>query len=189
MDDKPSLTLHICCAPDEAWVVHTLHDRYDLTCFFCNPNIAPEEEYRLRAGEARRVADHYRVPFFEDVYEPDSWEAAIADVAETPEGGQRCRRCFMLRFRRTAAFCRSRSLRDFTTVLSVSPHKSIGLLNECGTAVAGEYGLSYEPFDFKKKDGFRRSVLLGNELGLYRQDYCGCRLSREERNRRRAPPG
>jgi len=186
MNMNSSMVLHICCAPDEAWAVHTLHDRYDLTCFFCNPNIAPEEEYRLRAREAGQVAAHYLVPYVEDEYLPDSWEAAIADAAATPEGGERCRRCIMLRLRRTAAFCRARALPAFTTVMSVSPHKSIKLLNECGAAVAAEWGLAWAPFDFKKKDGFRQSVLLSRDLGLYRQDYCGCRLSKEERDRRKA---
>jgi predicted adenine nucleotide alpha hydrolase (AANH) superfamily ATPase len=184
--DKPPLVLHICCAPDEAWVVHTLKGRYDLTCFFCNPNIAPEEEYRKRAREAAGVALRYGVQYKEDDYLPDSWEAAIGEAAASPEGGERCRRCFMLRLRRTAAFCREQSLPAFTTVMSVSPHKSISLLNACGSAVAAEYGLVWEPFDFKKRDGFRNSIALSRELGLYRQDYCGCRLSRAERDLRHA---
>ncbi len=190
MSTLPPLVLHVCCAPDEAGVVHTLHGRYDLTCFFCNPNIAPEEEYRRRASEAKQVAAHFRVRFAEDEYLPDSWEEAIADATMTHEGGERCRRCFMLRFRRTAAFCRAQLLPAFTTVMSVSPHKSVGLLNECGTAVAAEWRLTWEPFDFKKQDGFRTSILLSRELGLYRQDYCGCRLSKEERDWRKAfsPP-
>ncbi len=186
MAEKPPLVLHICCAPDEAWVVHTLRDRYNLTCFFCNPNIAPEQEYRLRAREAGLVAAHYLVPYAEDDYLPDSWECAVADAAETPEGGERCRRCFTLRLSRTAAFCCARSLPAFTTVMSVSPHKSIRLLNECGQAVAAAWNLTWMPFDFKKQDGFRKSTVLSSELGLYRQDYCGCRLSKEERNQRTA---
>lgn len=182
---KPQLVLHICCAPDEAYVVHTLNEKYDLSCFFCNPNIAPYDEYLLRLNEAKKVAGHYGVPFSGDDYGPDLWETSIAGAADTPEGGERCRRCFLLRLRRTAAFCRSIGWPAFTTVMSISPHKSIALLNECGAATAQESGVRYEPFDFKKKDGFRNSTILSKELGLYRQDYCGCRLSRDERDLRR----
>jgi predicted adenine nucleotide alpha hydrolase (AANH) superfamily ATPase len=182
---KPKLLLHVCCAPDEAYVVHTLKEDYDLACFFCNPNITPFEEYDLRLNEARNVAGKYSVPFTADAYVPDLWEAAIADAAGTPEGGERCRRCFLLRLRRTAAFCKANGWPSFTTVMSISPHKSIALLNECGMAAARESGVRYEPFDFKKKDGFRYSTVLSKQLGLYRQDYCGCRLSRNERDLRK----
>ena len=91
-------------------------------------------------------------------------------------------RCFFLRLRRTAQFCHLNGYRSFTTVMSISPHKKIAMLNEAGMNAAKEYGVEYEPFDFKKKDGFRKSILLSKELGLYRQNYCGCRLSRDERD-------
>ena len=182
---KPKLVLHVCCAPDEAYVVQTLKESRDLTCFFCNPNIAPAEEYDLRLHEARSVAEQYGVPFVADGYEPDLWENSIAGAENTPEGGERCRRCFLLRLRRTAAFCQARGWPSFTTVMSISPHKNLRLLNECGMAAADEFGVRYEPFDFKKKDGFRSSTLLSKKLGLYRQDYCGCRLSKKERDLRK----
>ena len=183
--DRPHLVLHICCAPDEAWVVHTLNSTHALHCFFCNPNISPKEEYHLRLNEARKVAHRYGVPFSEDTYEPQSWEHAIASAAHTPEGGERCRYCFDLRLCRTARFCTENGFRSFTTVMSISPHKGIGMLNESGSAAAATYGIEYIPFDFKKKDGFRNSILLSRKLGLYRQDYCGCRLSRAERDLRK----
>ena len=182
---KPKLVLHVCCAPDEAYVVHTLKESRDLACFFCNPNIAPADEYGLRLNEAKKVAEQYGVPFAADDYAPDLWESAVADTADTPEGGERCRHCFMLRLRRTAAFCKANASPSFTTVMSISPHKSIALLNECGNIAASESGVCYEPFDFKKKDGFRSSTVLSRQLGLYRQDYCGCRLSRNERDIRK----
>jgi epoxyqueuosine reductase len=182
---KPKLVLHVCCAPDEAYVVQTLKEIRDLHCFFCNPNITPAEEYDLRLREARLVAEQYGIPFSADGYAPDLWESAMAGAEDSPEGGERCRRCFTLRLRRTAAFCKSNSLPSFTTVMSISPHKSIALLNECGMRAAREYGVVYETFDFKKKDGFRESTVLSRKLGLYRQDYCGCRLSRKERDLRK----
>ena len=182
--EKEPLVLHICCAPDEAWVVHTLNEQFDLHCFFCNPNIAPETEYRLRCKEARNVAAHYSVPFYEDRYDPGSWEEAIAPAAGTPEGGERCRRCFDLRLERTARFCAEHDFPAFTTVMSISPHKRIGMLHTAGNAAAAANSVVYREFDFKKKDGFRNSIVLSRELGLYRQDYCGCRLSRAERDAR-----
>jgi len=182
---KPKLVLHVCCAPDEAYVVQTLRESRDLICFFCNPNIAPAEEYDRRLREARLVAERYGVPFSADGYAPDSWENAMNGAGDTPEGGERCRRCFTLRLRRTAAFCQTRGWSSFTTVMSISPHKSVTLLNECGMAAAREYGVAWEPSDFKKKDGFRNSTLLSKKLGLYRQDYCGCRISRTERDLRK----
>lgn len=166
-------------------MIQTLCGQYDLSCFFCNPNIAPETEYQLRLTEAKKTADYFKVPFSTDDYLPESWESAIAGAEDTAEGGERCRRCFMLRLRRTAAFCRSENIPAFTTVMSVSPHKNIKMLNECGALAAAEAGVLYEPFDFKKKDGFKKSIILSKELGLYRQDYCGCRLSREESRERK----
>lgn len=179
------LVLHICCAPDEAWVVHTLQQTYNLHCFFCNPNISPINEYELRLNEAKKVAQIYNVPFYSDQYEPSWWEQAISPFSDTPEGGERCRRCFLVRLQRTAIFCQQNGFKDFTTVMSISPHKSIHMLNEAGNLAAQEFNCTYLPFDFKKKNGFLQSVALSKELGLYRQDYCGCYLSKSERESRK----
>ena len=187
MHNKPDLVLHICCAPDEAWVVHSLYHQYSLHCFFCNPNISPISEYELRLSEAKKTADIYGVPFYADTYEPSAWEDAIAPYIDTPEGGLRCSQCFLLRLRRTASFCQKNGFKNFTTVMSVSPHKKISMLNEAGHLAASEYGCIYESCDFKKKNGFLYSIELSKKLGLYRQDYCGCRLSKIERENRRKP--
>mgnify|MGYP000100213980 CR=1 FL=1 len=184
MADRPALLLHICCAPDEAWVVKSLGEQYDLHCFFCNPNIYPYEEYVKRRDEASRVAAMFGVSFSCAPNDNERWEAATAQFQDTPEGGQRCEACFLFRLRATAAFCAQKGLPSFTSVMSVSPHKRIALLNSTGAAAAAEYGVSYLPFDFKKKGGFLGSVRLSEELGIYRQDYCGCRLSRQERDAR-----
>lgn len=150
--NKPPLVLHICCAPDEAWVVNTLEKHYNLFCFFCNPNISPQKEYQFRLQEAQTVANRFNVPFFSDPYQPDSWEKAIEGFENTPEGGERCKRCFLLRLGRTAEFCRKMNLPSFTTVMSISPHKKISLLNETGKIAASNYDVNYECFDFKKKE-------------------------------------
>lgn len=183
--NKPPLVLHICCAPDEAWVVNTLEKQYNLYCFFCNPNISPLKEYQIRLQEAQTVANRFNVPFFSDPYQPDSWEKAIEGFQNTPEGGERCKRCFLLRLGRTAEFCRKMNLPSFTTVMSISPHKKVSVLNETGKTAASNYDVTYQCFDFKKKNGFQQSIILSKKLGLYRQDYCGCRLSMAERDLRK----
>ena len=181
---KQRLLLHVCCAPDEAWVIHALKEAYELRCFFCNPNIQPAEEYEKRLSEARGVAGRFKVPFDEDPYQPRQWEDAIASALPSPEGGARCEQCFLLRLRRTAQHCASIGWPTFTTVMSISPHKKIDMLNKTGNLAAKEYGVAYEPFNFKKNDGFLMSIQMSKDLGLYRQDYCGCKLSKSERDER-----
>ena len=185
---KPKLLLHICCAPDEAYAVDLIKDQYELHCFFCNPNIFPDEEFKLRLSEAKKAAQIYGVPFTWDDYDYGAWVNATDGLAETPEGGDRCRKCFLLRLTRTAEVCRDMGWPAFGTVMSVSPHKKTAMLDEAGkraVEIAGG-GIEYMPFDFKKKDGFRKSVALSRRLGLYRQDYCGCRVSLEEAEKRAA---
>jgi predicted adenine nucleotide alpha hydrolase (AANH) superfamily ATPase len=183
MEDK--LVLHICCAPDEAWVVETLQDRYQLHCFFCNPNIHPPEEYEKRLKEAEKVAKFFQVSITADPYDSESWKEAVTGLEHTPEGGARCEQCFLLRLRRTAQFCKDLGWNRYTTVMSISPHKRIEMLNRTGEQAAREYGVIYEQFNFKKKDGFQESIRLSKELGLYRQDYCGCVLSKKESEERK----
>jgi predicted adenine nucleotide alpha hydrolase (AANH) superfamily ATPase len=181
---KTKLVLHICCAPDEAWVVKSLQEEYELFCFFCNPNIQPEDEYNKRLKEAEKVASIYKVPIANDPYKPELWRRATHGFEHTPEGGERCSRCFLLRLKRTARFSQELGWSLFTTVMSISPHKKIEMLNSAGKQAAEEYGVTYREFDFKKKDGFLNSIKLSEELGLYRQDYCGCILSKKERDAR-----
>ncbi len=182
---KPDLLLHICCAPDEAWVIQLLNSAYNLRCFFCNPNIHPESEYDKRLQEAAKAASMFDIRFDHQEYEPHEWETAVSDFVETPEGGARCERCFLLRLRSSAQFCNSIGWNHFTTVMSISPHKRIESLNSAGKTAAHEFGVIYEPFNFKKNNGFIKSIILSKELGLYRQDYCGCRLSKTERLQRK----
>jgi len=177
---KPKLLLHICCAPDEAYAVEVLKDLYELHCFFCNPNIFPDDEYYLRLNEAQKGAEIYGVPFTCDHYQPNLWTQAVSGLTDTPEGGERCRACFQLRLSRTAAHCAVMGWPAFATVMSVSPHKNVKMLDETGNLAANKYGVSYIPFNFKKNDGFRKSIELSHKLGLYRQNYCGCELSYTE---------
>jgi predicted adenine nucleotide alpha hydrolase (AANH) superfamily ATPase len=179
---KPKLLLHICCAPDEAYAVDLIKNDYDLHCFFCNPNIFPSEEYHLRLNEAKKAASIYNVPFTWDEYDYNLWANAVKGLADTPEGGARCRECFLLRLTRAAEICSSMGWPSFGTVMSVSPHKKVPMLDEAGIKAASIHNVSYVSFDFKKKDGFRKSVILSKQLGLYRQNYCGCELSQRRRD-------
>jgi predicted adenine nucleotide alpha hydrolase (AANH) superfamily ATPase len=186
---KPKLLLHICCAPDEAYAVDLIRDEYELHCFFCNPNIFPEDEFLLRLNEANRAAEIYGVPFTWDEYDHGAWTGATAEHTDTPESGARCRECFLLRLRRAAEVCRKMGWPAFGTVMSVSPHKKTAMLDEAGRTAAAACGVGYVPFDFKKKNGFNKSIALSRRLGLYRQGYCGCGLSLKEmelRKKRRA---
>lgn len=183
--NKQKLVLHICCAPDEAWVVKSLYQQYELYCFFCNPNIQPSQEYNLRLEEAKRVAAYYHVAFAAAPYIPQQWNDAVRGFEHTPEKGQRCLHCFLLRLRRTALFCKDLGWKHFTTVMSVSPHKRIEMINTAGEQAAQEHSITFEKFNFKKNNGFLESIQLSKSLGLYRQDYCGCILSRQERARQR----
>lgn len=165
-------------------MVSELKDKYELHSFFCNPNIYPPKEYENRLAEAKLVAVKCGIPFSADDYNPDDWENAIKGYEDTPEGGARCFQCFLLRLRRSAEFCSSIGFESFTTVMSISPHKKFDMLNRAGEIAAEEFGVVYEKFNFKKNNGFLNSVKLSKELGLTRQDYCGCRLSLKERNER-----
>jgi len=181
---KPKLFLHICCAPDEAYAVDLIKDSYEVHCFFCNPNIFPPEEYYLRLDEAEKAASVYGVPFTCDDYLPALWSDAVRGFIDTPEGGDRCGKCFLLRLSRTAQTCAEMGWPAFGTVMSVSPHKKVSMLDEAGEAAAKAHGVSYISFNFKKQDGFRKSIELSRKLGLYRQNYCGCEPSLNERKQR-----
>jgi predicted adenine nucleotide alpha hydrolase (AANH) superfamily ATPase len=183
MSDKPKLLLHICCAPDEVYVIHSMKDEFKLHCFFCNPNISPESEYQKRLDEARMVAEKYGVPFSADKYNPESWDKRVKEpFGDTPEKGERCNHCFDMRLERTAKFCKEElGWNSFSSVLSMSPQKKIEMIDRAGFEAAEKYGVTFEPYNFKKKNGYLESKKLSDKYNLYRQDYCGCSLSKAER--------
>lgn len=182
---RPKMLLHSCCAPCSSHVVTYLRDRFDLTVFYYNPNISPLEEYEKRKSEQKRFLAEIGIPFRDCGYEGEGYERAVAGLEHEPERGARCEVCFALRLRRTAREAKSEGFEYYCTTLSVSPHKSAALLNELGERIGKEEGVPFFPSDFKKKGGYLRSVRLSEEYGLYRQDYCGCRFSRAEREAKR----
>ena len=175
---RPGLLLHTCCAPCSTYVLELLSEIFDLTLYFYDPNIHPREEYETRRDEMRRYAERFPIPFTEGPYDVDRWFEVTKGHEGEREGSERCFICYEMRLSKAARFARDNGVEYFGTVLSRSPHKKPHKINEIGLALAGEYGIRYLKADFKKRDGFKRSIALTKEHGLYRQDYCGCVYSK-----------
>lgn len=183
----PSLLLHSCCAPCSSYVLEYLSQYFKITVFYYNPNIYPEREYFKRVQEQQYLIGEmnflHPVSFLEGTYDKDKFYKMAEGMEQFREGGERCFRCYEMRLRETAEKAVEGSFDYFTTTLSISPMKNAQKLNEIGCAVGREFGVEYLTSDFKKKNGYKRSVELSGEYGLYRQDYCGCEFSKEQRER------
>lgn len=185
----PRLLLHSCCAPCSSYCLEYLSRHFEITVFYYNPNIFPAEEYHKRAEEQRRLiaampAEH-PITLAVGKYEPERFYEAARGLERLPEGGERCFRCYRLRLEETARMAAEGGFDYFTTTLTISPLKNAEKLNEIGEELGQIYKVSHLPSDFKKKNGYKRSVELSAEYNLYRQDFCGCVYSREESERRR----
>ena len=193
---KDRLLLHACCCPCSTHCLEVLAEYFEITVFFYNPNIDTAEEYEKRFRELVRFRSE--APFAKGVelvraeYDPETFLAMARGRELEPERGSRCYDCYELRLRRTAEYAVMHGFDCFTTTLSISPYKNADWLNEIGAELADrmeeKYGSSAPWFlfsDFKKKNGYKRSIELSQEYGLYRQDYCGCRYSRAERDRKK----
>ena len=180
---RPRLLLHVCCAPCSSYCLEYLSKYFDITIFFYNPNIDDEDEYRKRIDEEKRLILQMNlgVRFEEGEYEPQMYHQRIEGHEGDPEGGQRCSICFQMRLDMTAKKARDEGYDWFTTSLSISPMKNAMRLCTIGEEAASKYGTKYLPSDFKKRDGYKRSIELSREHGLYRQDYCGCSYSKRNR--------
>ena len=184
---RPRLLLHSCCAPCSSHVLELLNAVFDITVYFYNPNIAPKEEFERRVEEQIRLVGS--MPLSECVhvvrgeYDDEAFHAMCRGHESDPEGGERCTRCFRLRLGRTAQAAKEGGFDYFTTTLSISPLKDAQRLNAIGGEFAEKSGVPYLFSDFKKKNGYKRSCELSREYGLYRQDYCGCIYSKQERER------
>ncbi len=175
------MLLHACCAPCSTSVLERLQNDFELTVYFFNPNIYPEREYGVRRYEMREfLKTAYRggIKVIEEEYDHNDFLNKVKGLENCKEGGDRCRACFELRLLKTAKKAKELGFDTFTTTLSVSPYKNAKLLNEIGNSVGQAVGIKYYESDFKKKDGYLRSIRLSAEYGLYRQNYCGCEFSR-----------
>lgn len=180
----PSLFLHSCCAPCSSYVLEYLSKYFDITVFYYNPNIYPEEEYRKRVQEITRLVNsmefEHPVKLIEGRYDHrnfSEWQKGLEDI---PEGGERCFRCYRQRMEEAAKLAKEGGYDYFTTTLSISPLKNAARINEIGEELAEIYHVTHLPSDFKKKNGYKRSIELSHEYDLYRQNYCGCIYSRRE---------
>ena len=178
------LLLHACCAPCSVHVIRTLQQENRLTVFFYNPNIHGRREYDLRLKEMRRLSDTAKVPFIEGRYDPARFFETVGPLASTGEGGERCSVCFRMRLDETFRTAKVLGADLVTTTLSVSPHKKTSQVNLEGLRSAERYGLKFLEADFKKKDGYRISCEMAKKYDFYRQDYCGCIFSKNERGQR-----
>lgn len=180
----PTLFLHACCAPCSSYVLEYLASFFHITVFFYNPNISPGEEYEKRVAELHRLVRElpakYPVSVVDGAYDPERFFAMARGMEQLPEGGERCFACYRLRLEETARRAAAGKYDYFTTTLSISPLKNAGKLNEIGGELAKNYGVAWLYSDFKKKNGYKRSIELSREYGLYRQNYCGCVFSKRE---------
>lgn len=183
----PTLCLHSCCAPCSSYVLEYLGHFFQITVLYYNPNIYPEEEYRKRVEEQRsfigRLPAEHPAAFAEGRFHPEEFYRAVKGLERIPEGGERCFACYALRLEETARLAKEQGFDYFTTTLTISPLKNADKLNEIGEQMAEKYGVLWLPSDFKKKNGYKRSTELSKEYGLYRQNYCGCVFSKQERER------
>ena len=180
---RPTLLLHVCCAPCSSYVLEYLEDYFDITVYFFNPNIYPEDEYVFRKNELQRLIDekfNVKIKVIDADYNPDLFFDSVKGLENEPEGKKRCEVCFKLRLESTAKTAKEGNFDYFTTTLSISPLKNATLLNTIGEEFSKKYKTKYLFSDFKKNEGYKRSIELSREFNLYRQDYCGCVFSKKK---------
>lgn len=187
-DAKPTLLIHCCCAPCSSYVLEYLHEIFKITLHFYNPNISPEKEYNYRAEELKRLVNEMGldIDIIIENYAPATFFDIVKGLEDLPEGGERCFKCYRLRLEEAAKKAKLGDFDYFTTTLSISPHKNAEKLNEIGKELSERYGVDYLYSDFKKKNGYKRSIELSAQYDLYRQDYCGCVYSKLESEKKRA---
>ncbi len=183
LDSKPRLLLHSCCAPCSSLCLERLVEYFNVDIFYYNPNITEIEEYQKRLAEQQRfVNEVYKggVKVLDIGHNSEEFLAVVKGLEDLPERSTRCYECYKLRLLKTAEFARDNGYDYFTTTLSVSPHKNSTWLNEIGYSLENIYGIKFLPADFKKENGYLRSIELSNKYNLYRQDFCGCIFSRDK---------
>lgn len=179
--ERPSLLLHACCAPCSSHTLEYLSGRFRITLYFCNPNIAPEDEYDFRLKELKRLVKEMGldIEIVEEDYAPQRFYELAKGLEDMPERGERCRKCISLRLEMAGKKAAELNADYFTTTLTISPHKDCAFINQCGAEVAEKCGVAYLFSDFKKHDGYKRSIELSRHYDLYRQNYCGCIYSKK----------
>ena len=182
LDGKKKLLLHACCAPCSSYVIEYLSNFFDITILYYNPNIDTYDEFNHRLDELEIFVSLFKTKNKVDVislgYNPDEYLEEIKGLEGEKEGGSRCLKCYKLRLKRSCLYAKENNFDYFTTTLTISPLKNSKLLNQIGNELESEYGIKYLYSDFKKREGYKRSIVLSREFNLYRQDYCGCKFSK-----------
>jgi len=168
------MLLHACCANCAAYPLTLLSDDFDITLFYYNPNIYPEEEYLRRLKDIKKLSEISGIPLIIGKYESVKWFKAARHLAGEPEGGKRCRICFDMRLKETAVTAKDRCFDIFATTLSISPHKDSKTINELGLSISDKIGIDFYCANLKKKDGFKKTMKISRKYGFYHQNYCGC---------------
>ena len=182
IEEGTELLLHACCAPCSSAVLEKLANFFKITIYFYNPNISSKKEYNKRLSELKKFIKEYKtkyeVKIIEGKYEPELFDEIAKGMENLPEKGKRCYYCYKMRMNDTAKIAEKNKIPFFTTTLSLSPHKNAKWINEIGKDLEKEYKTSFLYSDFKKEEGYKRSIELSKEYNLYRQDYCGCIYSK-----------
>ena len=185
LKEGDSLLLHACCAPCSTACLERLANFFKITIFYYNPNITEESEYKKRIEEIRKlltlINPKYKVELLEGDYDPNKFFEMAKGLELEPERGKRCFKCYEMRLEETARIASKLGFNNFCTTLTLSPHKNANWINEIGEKLNNEYDSNYLYSDFKKKEGYKRSIELSKEYNLYRQDYCGCIYSKKEK--------
>lgn len=179
LDGKKSILLHSCCGPCSSACIDRLKEYFDITVVYYNPNIEPKEEYEMRKSEQIRLLKEWNINFLDCDYDNQKWRDTTKYLTEELEGGKRCSVCFGIRLKYTALKAKELGFDYFATTLTVSPHKNSQVINKIGERIASEVNVKFLYSDFKKRDGYKKSIEFSKEYNLYRQDYCGCLYSKE----------
>lgn len=184
--DVPKLFLHSCCAPCSSYTLEYLNNYFDITVYYFNPNISPKAEFDKRYAEQKRLIEalpsKHPIKLVCGEYDYNDFLKIAKGYENVPEGGERCFRCYRMRLESTAKLAKEQGFDYFCTTLSISPLKNSQKINEIGYEVAEKYGIKWLPSDFKKKEGYKRSIELSREYQLYRQNFCGCVFSKESKD-------
>ncbi|MDD3187665.1 MAG: epoxyqueuosine reductase QueH [Bacilli bacterium] len=184
LDKIPTLLLHSCCGPCSSYVLEYLSKYFSITVFYYNPNIDTKDEFEKRLQNQIKVINEMpfanKVSLIEGEYDSSYFLNYIKGLEDNVEGGERCHKCYLMRLEETAKLAKEKNFDYFCTTLTVSPYKNAFVMNEIGRSLEKKYGVKYLYSDFKKKEGYKRSIVLSKEYDLYRQDYCGCVFSRRD---------
>lgn len=183
-DKEKTLLLHACCAPCSSAVIETLGNIFKITILYYNPNITDEVEYKKRLNEIhefiKKFKTKYEITILDGRYNPNEFFDIAKGLENEKERGRRCYKCYSLRLEETAKIAKEKGFDYFTTTLSLSPYKNSNWINEIGKNLNDKYNINFLYSDFKKKNGYKRSIELSREYNLYRQDYCGCIYSKRD---------